>query len=373
MTVGLVVEILGDASKLNSELDKSEGSVKGWGGALGSSAVKVAAVAGAVGIAAVAISGMTDAAAADAAEQEKLEAAIRASGAATGDWQAQTEAAIAAAQEKAFTDTEAREALQSLVTATGSVTEATALMSSAQDIARFAGVDLAAAADAIAKAEAGSDGALRKLIPGLEKGATASDTLAAATKAAAGQADTYAESAAGMQAKGSNAFDELTETIGAVFLPVLEAILPALIPLLKAFGELVESILPVITPLLKLLGQALGIVAGAISGVVSWLSRLISWLSTAIGKIGQFLDSINPFKNISLPSLPFLSSAPAGAAGPMARAGFGAAPLASGGPAGITINIIGDPELIQRTVIRSLRDYGRRNAFGEPAAATRRY
>ena len=67
-------------------------------------------------------------------------------------------------------------------------------------------------------------------MPGLEKGATAADTLADATKRAAGQADAFGNSAAGMQARGADAFGELTETIGSAFLPVLEALLPAIDP-----------------------------------------------------------------------------------------------------------------------------------------------
>ena len=59
---------------------------------------------------------------------------------------------------------------KSLVTATGDVTRRPSSSTGAQDIARFAGVDLATAADAVAKAEAGQDGALRKLMPGTREG-----------------------------------------------------------------------------------------------------------------------------------------------------------------------------------------------------------
>jgi hypothetical protein len=363
VSVALVVEILGDASKLAGELDKSKGTVDGWAGGIGGAAVKVAAIAGVAGVAAGAIISMTEAAAADRAEQEKLEAAIAASGAATGDWKTVTDAAIATAQDKAFTDSEARDAMQSLVTATGDVTEASTLMATAQDVARFANVDLATAADAVAKANAGSDGALRKLIPGLEKGATATDTIAAASKAAAGQADLYANSAEGMREKGGNAFGELSETIGSVFLPILDAILPALTPLLQAFGELVSALLPALTPLIGLLAKALGFVATALSTVIGWLVKLVTWLSNAMAKVGDFLASINPFKDIHLPSLPFLNATAAGA-GVAAGTFAGPSQLAGGSGGGITINVYGDPGMIQATVLRALRTYDRRNATG---------
>jgi hypothetical protein len=254
----------------------------------------------------------------------------------------------------------------SLVTATGDVTTASSELAAAQDIARFANVDLALAADAVAKAHAGQDGALRKLMPGLAAGATAADTMAAATSLAAGQADAFASSAAGMQAKGADAFGELTETIGAAFLPVLEAILPALIPLIQAFGRLVSAVLPLLIPILKLVGQALGVVAGAITGVVNAIITLIGWLSTAIGKIGDFLASINPLKGISLPSLPFMSSAIAPSAA--LAAGAYSSPRDSGGTvserASIIVNVYttGDTIEGERAVVRALTRATRLNA-----------
>jgi hypothetical protein len=359
--LGLTVEIRGDSKSLSKELDASAGDVKGFGVNVGSSALKLAAFAGAAGIAANVIADVTTAAAEDAAEQGRLEAAIRAAGAATGDYNAVVDEAIAKGQDKAFTDTQTRDALQSLVTSTGDLTSATTLLSTAQDIARFANVDLATAADAVAKANAGQDGALRKLMPGLAKGATATDTLAAATAAAAGQADTFANSTQGMQERGSDAFSELGETIGSVFLPMLDAILPSLIPVIKSFGTLITAILPVILPLLRLLGQALGIVANALSTVVGWLGSLIRWLSSAAGAVGRFLDAINPLKGISLPSLPFLSSAAAPAASSLGRSVGG---RSSGGGGGVTINVYGDPDTIRATVLEALRTYDRRNGLG---------
>jgi hypothetical protein len=165
---------------------------------------------------------MAVAAAEDEAEQIKLTAAIAAAGAATAESTAQVEAAIAAGQARAFTDSEVRAGLQDLVTATGSVETATAAMAQAQDIARLAGVSLEVASSAVAKSYAGSDAALAKLIPGLEKGSTAQETLANATALAAGQADAYAASAPGQMAIVGDSFGELGEEVGSVFLPILK-------------------------------------------------------------------------------------------------------------------------------------------------------
>jgi hypothetical protein len=372
MTVGLVVEILGDASKLKSELGDVAGP-KGAGGlvsSFGGAALKVAAFAGVAGIAVNVIADMTTAAADDQAEQAKLENAYRQSGAAVGDWSTIMNQGISAAQDKAFTDTQARDALQSLVTTTGSAIEANKLLGPAMDIARFAGVDLATAADAVAKANEGQDGALRKLLPGLEKGATASDTLAAATAAAAGQADTYASSAAGMQESGANAFSELTETIGSVFLPVLEAILPVLIPILKQFATLVQSLLPLIIPLIKALAAELGLFLSIISKVVGWIIQLVNWLTTAATAVGNFLANLNPLKNFKLPSLPFLNSTSAGVGSAGVGRSAGATTTSSGGGSAaptIVVNTTGDGIEAEQAIVRALRRVGRINGGVIPA------
>lgn len=369
MSLKLVVEILGEASGLAKATDSAKGDIGGLGSAIGGSAVKVAALAGVAGIAAAGIIAMTDAAAADRTEQQKLEQAVAAAGAATETSTAQIEAAIAAGQDRAFTDSQTRDALQSLVTATGDVTAATGLLSGAQDIARLAGVDLATAADAVAKAQAGQAGPLQKLIPGLEKGATAADTLAAATAAAAGQADIYANSADGMKERGADAFSELGETIGSAFLPVLDALLPALLPIIKAIGTLVSALLPILTPLLRVVATVLGIVASALAVVVGWLAKLVTWLTDAIGKIGRFLDTINPLKNISLPSLPFLSSAGAPvSSAAAAQRGLAASSTAAGGAAPvIQIYTTGDGIEAEQAVVRALRRVTRLNGGVVPA------
>jgi hypothetical protein len=368
VSLALVVEIIGDAAALDKSLKSSSGDVGAFGSSVAGAAVKVAAVAGVAVVAAGAIAAMTEAAAADRDEQNKLNAAIAAATGSTADYTAEIEAAIVAGQERAFTDSETRDALQSLVTATGDVTAATALLGPAQDIARLAGVDLATAADAVAKAQAGQDGPLRKLIPGLAAGATATDTLANATAKAAGQADVYAKSAEGMQARAGDSLGELSETIGEVFLPILDAIIPALIPILQAFGQLVKSLLPALIPLVRLVGQALGIVAGVIAGLVGWLVKLVKWIGDAIGAAGRFLDAINPLKGISLPSLPFLSSSGSPAGAGVGRSASRASSSGAIAAPSITIYTTGDGIEAEQAVVRALRRVTRINGGVIPAA-----
>lgn len=355
--VGLIVSIAGDSKELSKALNVAGVDIKGFGTDTLATAAKVSVVAGAAVAAGAAIFGMAKAAADDRAEQQKLEAAIASAGAATAVSTQQVNDAIAAGQDKAFTDTQSRDALQSLVLATGDVTSATGLLAQAQDIARFAGVDLATASDAVAKAAAGQDTQLARLLPGLEKGATATDTLANASKAAAGQADLYAKSAEGMQARAGDSFSELSETIGEVFLPVLDAVLPIIIQLIKLFGQLISAVLPILVPILKVVASVLTVVGNVLSVVVGWIIKLVNWITEAIGKIGDFVAKLNPLSNIKLPSLPFLNSTgtPAGVSALQTSAG------GSSVAGGVQINIYGDPSVIEAKVTKALRDYARRN------------
>jgi len=364
MTVGLVVDIKGDTSNLDSALGKSKGQVGGLGGAMSALAGPVGIAAAGVGVAVVAIGAMTKAASQDRDEQAKLEKAIEAAGAATATSTAEVEEAIAAGQEKAFTDSETRAGLEHLITATGDMKQANKLLALSQDVARKAGVDLETASKAVAKAHAGNTGALAKLLPGMKKQANATDTMAEAARIASGQADLYAKSSAGMAARGADSFAEIGESIGEVFLPVLDAVLPVLLPIIKQFGVLIKAILPVLIPLVKLMSTGLSVAVTVLSKIVGWIIKLISWLSKAISQIGRFLDSINPFKGISLPSLPFLSSASASSA-----VGTRATSRAGGSSAGVTINVQGaiDPEATARQIRRILAGHAIRTGSGSPA------
>jgi hypothetical protein len=365
MSLGLTVDIKGDTGNLDSALDATKGKLGGFAGALGSVPIPAVAAAGAVAGAAVAIADLTMAAAADRDEQAKLEAAITAAGAATATSTQQVEDAISAGQDRAFSDSETRAGLEVLVSATGDVTKSTELLALSQDVARKAGVSLEDASKAVAKANAGQTGSLQKLIPGLAKGATSADTLANASRLAAGQADRFANSAEGMGIRGKDAFGEIGETIGSAFLPVLDEVLPALLPVVKQLATLVSTILPLIIPLIKVLAIALGAVAKVLSTVVGWLVKLVQWLTTAAGKVGALLDKLNPLKGFKMPSLPFLNAAPAGAGGfgPTAR---GAPRSGGGATGGVTVNVYGaiDPEATARQIRRILSGHAIRTGAG---------
>jgi hypothetical protein len=245
----LAIKIIADAKDATKAFDETGKGLDGLGSTMTSMAVPALAVVGAFGAMAVA-------AAEDEAEQIKLTAAIAAAGAATAESTAQVEAAIAAGQARAFSDSEVRAGLQDLVTATGDVGTATELLAVAQDVARLSGASLEQAAAAVAKAHEGQGTALAKLLPGMDKGANAAETLANATALAAGQADAYAASAPGQMAIVADSFGELGEEVGSSFLPLLKELIGIVT---QVTGVLSEN-----SGAVKAVAVVIGVLAGGI-------------------------------------------------------------------------------------------------------------
>ena len=248
----------------------------------------------------------------------------------------------------------------SLVTATGDVTRPRGCSTAAQDIARFANVDLATAADAVAKAQAGQDGPLRKLIPGMEKGATATDTLAARHQESRRSGRHVRQNSAGdAGARVGDAFSELGETSALPSSRCSRQSSPSSFRSSSNLGCSSRNSSRCVIPLLKLMGKYLGVVAGVLGTVVGWLIKFVDWVSDAIGAIGRFLDSINPLKGITLPSLPFLSAAPSSSQ----AQGRGTRSAATRGAGSVVVNVqSADPE----EVVRALRRWSAANG-GAPA------
>lgn len=298
-------------------------------------------------------------AAKDAAAEEKIfQDAMSAATGESADYNAALDETIKQSQRLAFTDTETRKALASLTTATGDAAISQELLAGAQDIARLAGVDLEAATDAVAKAYAGSDTALMRMLPGLEKGTDAMGTIENATKLAEGAANTYAASSQAMGDKVKIAFGEIAETVGQALGPALRDLGAALKPLLISFGKLAQQILP---PLLKLLERLIGIAAR----VASAISKIVDAVAKLIAKIRELLapltEAVNKLQDLIPGGKAFLSGGAAvSQVATVAAQGVEPAAFRSGG-GGVTINIYGDPAVIEARVTKALRDYARRN------------
>jgi hypothetical protein len=383
----IVTKFSADVSGLSKGAEEAKASI---GGISPAALLTGGAVIGMAAVAVDAIAEMTTKAAELKAQQDLVNTAYQNATGTTLDYSEAINAAKDAGVDKGFTDEQTLAALTPLISATKDVAKANDDLKIAQDIARFAGVDLATAADAVAKAQAGQATQLTRLLPGLTKGKDATETLANASKLAAGAADTYASSTKGQMDVASASFAQLGDTIGTAFLPILTALIPPLIQIIKFLGQLISAIIPPLSvvigvlvtitgklvdlwvaeftilgqivtiiggklaPLLPVISKAFDTVAKAVGGVVDWIKQLLDWVGRAIDAIGHLLDNLNPLKGFSLPSLPFsvggLSAAPTGAS---SRDAGG-----SGGVAGgtVIVNVYGgDPRRVTEAVKQGYR------------------
>ena len=241
------------------------------------------------------------------------------------------------------------------MTATGNVDQATRDLATAQDIARFANVDLATAADAVAKADAGQDKGLRTLMPGSER--IRCDGDPGQRHQAGGGPGRHLRQVRPRDGRSTSvAMDELSKTIGTAVVPVLQALMPALLAIIKAFATIITAILPILIPAMKLLATVIGIVADAIAGALTFVAKLVTAL---VGLLGPIKDVLNGIGSIHLPFGIGGSSA--------APSALGATPMATtyqGGGGGFAVNIYGgDPAQVQAQVVAALRQYTARNGY----------
>lgn len=151
---------------------------------------------------------------------QKLGTALRAN---VKDWDGNTaaiERVLKARMDLGFSDDEQRDSLAKLVAATRDVNKALEIQRTAMDLARFKGISLADATDALTKVEAGSFRILKSLGIALQDGATQTEALAAVQRVAAGQAADYANTNRGKLLKSQVELDEAMETFGAQTLPL---------------------------------------------------------------------------------------------------------------------------------------------------------
>jgi len=123
----------------------------------------------------------------DEASVQRLTSALRAN---VAGWDGNLDAInknIEAGMRLGFTDDDLRESLAFLTGATHDIGKAQEIQSTAMDLARFKGIDLKSATEALVKVEAGRFRILASLGIQLKAGATQTEALAAVQAIAAGQ------------------------------------------------------------------------------------------------------------------------------------------------------------------------------------------
>ena len=202
-----------------------------------------------------------------------------------------TDAAISSAEDyisklslaTGVADDELRPALAKLATATGNLSEAQTGLTVAVDVSAASGKSLEAVSKALAKAYAGSGGALAKLMPGLNEAAIKSGDLTRINAELARVTGGAAAEAAGTSAGQFKIFnlqvEELKETLGASLLPILNQLAPKL-----------NEIATYVSANTKTIEIAVVAVAGIAAAIIALNAAISAWTGLlAAFKIAQVL------------------------------------------------------------------------------------
>lgn len=147
----------------------------------------------------------------------------------------------------AFDDEDLQDAFTTLVRSSGNVAKSQKDLALVADVARGAQLDLATAAKLVNRVNSGNVGALKRYGIALEDGATKEQAIAALRAKFAGQAEAYANTAAGAQEAFAIATENALEQVGV-----------ALTPLIVEFSKFARDVLPRVAAAVSVyLGQAI--------------------------------------------------------------------------------------------------------------------
>lgn len=287
----LVVDLDDKASK---GLDRIGKESKGLGGILSGVGLGIgASIVPMVGELASGLWKAGEAAMAEKADIDRLNQTLANS---IPNWDGNTAAIdtyISKQEQMAFADDQIRNSLNLLVAQTGDLTEAQALQATAMDLARFGKIDLAAATKLMLKADDESFAALGKLGIQIDKTATKEEALAQIRSQTAGQAETYANSAAGSMEKIQNAFGNAVEDIGGVIMPkVTEAL--GFVSSFISSPQFQQGFNIAIDLIGTKLGEAFNFISGIVTAVWPTIQQVFGFMTgpTVQGPLEQLRGSL---------------------------------------------------------------------------------
>lgn len=197
---------------------------------IGASAAATTKAFNAVGLAVNAVTGYLgdakDAYREDIASQAKLQTSLKANVVGYGDESDAIESVLASRIKLGFSDDEQRDSLAQLVTRTHDANKALGIQRVAMDLARLKNISLGEAANLLGKAFSGQVGALRRAGIAVDENATATEALMAVQKAAAGQAEAFADSELGRvvvaETKAAEASEKFGKAVSKIATPMQE-------------------------------------------------------------------------------------------------------------------------------------------------------
>jgi hypothetical protein len=177
-----------------------------------------------------------------------------------------------------FADGEQRESLAVLTSVTKDATHALEHQRTAMDLARLRGMNLASASELIGKVYAGNIGILARYGIQLARGTSATEALAEIQRRASGQAEAFADTAAGAAAALAIEFENLQEDIGKELLPIMVELATTvredIIPAIRGLFQTLKDLEPVLTPLGELFRMAFVPGAEAVENIRGELEEL---------------------------------------------------------------------------------------------------
>ena len=221
------------------------------------------------------------AAAADQAAQAQLARQLQATtGATEKQIQANEDFISTLSMSAAVADDELRPALASLVRGTGDLASAQDALKTVLDVSAATGKGVQEVADAVSKAYAGNTKAIKQLSPELysliKDGASVDEVMQSLAKTFGGSASVAANSAQGQFKRLSIAMDETKEAIGAAILPLVTALLPALV----SFGKWAQNNVGFILGIATAIGA---VAAGVVAFKVAMLAaNAVTVVATAL-------------------------------------------------------------------------------------------
>jgi hypothetical protein len=314
----LTLSLAADIDNLQKGLKKADDEIQTFGdkvGAFGKRAAAAFAVAAAAAVAygtKLAVDGVKSAIE-DEQAQLRLAAALKSATGATDDQIKATEDYILKTSlATGVADDQLRPAMQRLAVSTKSTEEAQKLLNLALDIAKGRGLELETVANALGRAQDGNTTALGRLGLGLSKSELATLSFTEVQQKLSdlygGAAATNAETFQGKIDRLKVGFDEAKESLGVALLPQVEKFIGFLnesgIPALNAFiagltgDEGLTNSLNQSQKGAESFGKAIAVVAGIISGFITFVREAIGLLVEFANQAIRVVNLIKPGADI---------------------------------------------------------------------------
>lgn len=196
-----------------------------------------------------------------------------------------------------FGNEEAALSLAKLIQATQDGEFSFRAFQAAMDLARFRGISLEEATQALIIAFQGGGRLLRQFGIEVDEHASKETILAAVTAKLAGQTEAYSKTLAGQLAIGKQIIGEFSEALGGIFSPAIKLGIGELSRLTNTFGGLQETIRilqPILIALAIFLAGAfvVSVLAGiaALAGMIGISATVIAWIGAIALALAGFIS-----------------------------------------------------------------------------------